>query len=379
MSSWDSLYTLMTSKVNYKTLMIIPPIVSILLLIVLLANGLELGLDFKGGTWIEVLTPNDFSSGKISELEDRLSSLGFGDVDGSVGWDIDTGLNKIVITTTTVLSEEDSEGARKIIGEYAGALREDDTITLKLLEGEWPPIGFSEKLNSHLKQRVDVTLEEDTLTVRAISLDGAEAGRILSYYLGREVEVEVFQKNYNQKTVGATLGDTFRRQALKAVFLAFVLMTIVIFIAFKDPVPSLAVMLAASCDIIITAGAMSILRIRLEPASLAALLMLIGYSVDSDILLTVRTLKRRQSEIDERINDAMKTGLTMTGTTLAVMVVVYLVSTTLTHIDTLSNIASILLIGLVADLFTTWFTNAGLMKWYLEGGGKKKYGRGGRR
>jgi preprotein translocase subunit SecF len=89
----------------------------------------------------------------------------------------------------------------------------------------------------------------------------------------------------------------------------------------------------------------------------------------------VRVLRERRGTVDHRIDDAMKTGLTMTGTTLAVMVVVYVVSTKLTQIYTLKNIASVLLLGLMADLFTTWFTNAGILKWYLEKPGRRRGGR----
>jgi preprotein translocase subunit SecF len=378
MSFYDSLYTNLISKAPYKVLAVIPPALSAIMLFIVLSNGLVLGLDFKGGTWIEVLTPSDLNTQQLSELEVALTQTGLEDVEVSVGWDVDTGFNKLVATTTTVYNDTVKEQIKNVIKNFAGVLSESDQVTITLGQDEKLPVGFSEKLNTHLNQRVDVQVQENTLTIKALNLDEAETERVLSYYLERDVSVEVVEKNYNQKTVGPTLGETFRRQGFKAIFYAFLLMALVIFVAFRDPIPSIAVMLAASCDIILTAGAMSVFAIPLEPASLAAILMLIGYSVDSDILLTVRTLKRRGGEINQRIDDAMKTGLTMTGTTLAVMVVVYIVSTTLTQIHTLSNIAQVLLIGLVADLFTTWFTNAGILKWYLEKPGGKKHMWGGR-
>jgi len=140
-----------------------------------------------------------------------------------------------------------------------------------------------------------------------------------------------------------------------------------------------AVLLSATCDAVITLGLMSLFGIVLDPASLVALLMLIGYSVDTDILLTSRILKKRKGEVDEGVDSAIKTGLTMTGTTFVVMIVVFIVSTTLTHVATLASIASVLILGLTADVASTWFMNAGILKWYLEErGGKFRTTRRGR-
>ena len=41
---------------------------------------------------------------------------------------------------------------------------------------------------------------------------------------------------------------------------------------------------------------------------IAAFLLLIGYSIDSDILLTTKVLKRRMGTLFERVKSAMKTG-----------------------------------------------------------------------
>ena len=76
--------------------------------------------------------------------------------------------------------------------------------------------------------------------------------------------------------------------------------------------------------------------------------------------------------MDSRIDDAMKTGLTMTLTTLFALTALLIVSSYLAQIALLAAIASVLLLGLLADLFTTWFMNAGILKWYLSKPKKRK-------
>ena len=144
----------------------------------------------------------------------------------------------------------------------------------------------------------------------------------------RELEASITSKydNVEIKQIGAIYGKELQGQALKALILSFIGMALVVFIIFRTFVPSVAVVLSALSDIAIAVAFMNIAGIDLSLGTVAALLMLIGYSVDSDILLTTRVLKRRGT-VDENISRAMQTGLTMTTTTLAALDVMYLVST----------------------------------------------------
>lgn len=169
------------------------------------------------------------------------------------------------------------------------------------------------------------------------------------------------------KSVGPILSNAALNQIYWAMGFAFLFMSITVFIIFRNFVPSMAVILAALSDIIIAMGGMSLFGIPLSLASVGALLMLIGYSVDTDILLTTRLLKRKEGTINERAIDAMKTGMTMSIAAIAAMVVLYVVTVfVMPQAETLSNIAAVLIIGLVADIIATWFMNLGILRWYLE-------------
>jgi preprotein translocase subunit SecF len=97
--------------------------------------------------------------------------------------------------------------------------------------------------------------------------------------------------------------------------------------------------------------------------------MLIGYSVDSDILLTTRVLKR-QGKLNDKLMGAFHTGMIMTSTTLAAAAVMFVVSW-FGSVQILMEISAVLLIGLVFDLLNTWLTNVGVLKWYVQKGGGK--------
>ncbi len=195
---------------------------------------------------------------------------------------------------------------------------------------------------------VDITGDTDVVKISS-TLEGT--GTITSY-----------------RSVGPILSSESMTQVYYALAFAFIFMSITVFIIFRDIIPSLAVIFAALSDIIIAVGGMSLFGIPLSVASVGALLMLIGYSVDTDILLTTRVLKRKEGTITERATDALKTGLTMAITSISSMVALFLVVYFfIPAAQTLADIAAVLIIGLVADVLTTWLMNLGILRWYLEG------------
>jgi len=165
------------------------------------------------------------------------------------------------------------------------------------------------------------------------------------------------------ETTGVSLGNSFFKQAMISLLVAFFLMAIVVFIYFRTPVPSALVVISAAADIIITVAILDVLHIKVGTAGIAALLMLIGYSVDTDILLTMRVLKRKdgQTVYGETVR-SMKTGMMMLLTTTAAVIA----AMTVAQSPVLKEILVILVIGLLVDVINTWIQNAGLLRWYLE-------------
>ena len=77
-------------------------------------------------------------------------------------------------------------------------------------------------------------------------------------------------------------------------------MGIVVFITFRKLIPSLAVIFSAILDLVGTLAIISLLDFKLSTAGIAAFLMVVGYSIDTDILLTTRLLKGKMGTVYER-------------------------------------------------------------------------------
>lgn len=166
--------------------------------------------------------------------------------------------------------------------------------------------------------------------------------------------------------VSPGFGSSTQRTALFGLGLAFVGMSILAFVLFRTFVPSLGIVLSAFSDMVVPLALMNVFGIELSLGTVAALLMLIGYSVDSDILLTNHIL-RRSGEFYESTYRAMRTGVTMTLTSLSAMAVMAIVAFVF-RIDLLASIGLVLVFGLATDLMNTYMFNVSLLRWYKIGG-----------
>lgn len=243
-----------------------------------------------------------------------------------------------------------------------------------------------------------ITKNQDTATLKT-SLE-----EFLNY--------ELTSQNSSTETTSASLSEDFYKQLIIAVILAFFWMAAVVFLIFstgkktkfqviilnillgfflgnfllsinpiisgiiftmftvflvkiyiKKSVPAFAVMLCAFSSIVMTLALINFLGMQMSTAGIVAFLMLIGYSVDTDILLTTRLLRRKES-VNKALLGAFKTGTTMTITSIigitTALIAIY------SFESVLNQIFTILLIGLTFDLFNTWITNASIIKWYVQ-------------
>lgn len=206
----------------------------------------------------------------------------------------------------------------------------------------------------------DIVTREQKAVIIETTTEGEETREVIEEYL----EYELTSENSSFEFTGSALSESFYQQLLIAILIAFVFMGIVVFIIFRTFIPSIAVILSAFADILMTLAFVNILGMRMSTAGIVAFLMLIGYSVDTDILLTTRILKRHEGSLNKRIFGAFKTGITMTLTSLFAVIFALFVVKSFSIV--LTQIFSILAIGLAFDILNTWVTNVGILKWYVE-------------
>ena len=279
----------------------------------------------------------------------------------------------------------------------------DENLSLSEIENEFSSVlpGFG------TKRIYEFGTNEQKAIIIETTLGPEEIKDLLENYLGYDL---IEGENSDIAFTGSSLSESFYEQLLLAVLLAFSFMSWVVFVIFGDKtklkiisgvlvfsnailslavlssgasfvstlltlaitfaiyffysIPSIAVVISAFANILMTLVVVDILGIKMSTAGIVAFLMLIGYSVDTDILLTTRMLKRKEGSLNERILGAFKTGITMTLTSLLALLAALIVVQSFSVV--LAQIFTILVIGLGFDLLNTWITNVSILKWYIE-------------
>jgi len=235
--------------------------------------------------------------------------------------------------------------------------------TVTINSGNVNPSDLKNAISGKLDD-VNVREVSDLITQKQIAVivetksDSTLTKSVLETYLGYTLD----DQNSSFEFTGSTLSSNFYQQLLIAILVAFFLMSIVVFIQFRTFIPSIAVITCAFMDIFMTLVIVNLLGMKISSAGIVAFLMLIGYSVDTDILLTTRAIKREAGTLNRRIVEAFKTGITMSLTVLvAVLAALIIVGR---YSSVLSQIFTIMVIGLGFDILNTWLTNVSIIKWY---------------
>ncbi|WP_255170509.1 protein translocase subunit SecF [Natrononativus amylolyticus] len=222
------------------------------------------------------------------------------------------------------------------------------------------------------RQDIPAAFEEDPESVQ--SVQAQENQYIIQFTstdqegLSEQAEANLEPTDDNDEVIqsvsstSASFGSQTQQTALLGIAAAFVGMSALAFLLFRTFVPSIAIVASAFSDIMIPLAFMNVVGIPLSLGTVAALLMLIGYSVDSDILLNNHIL-RRGGDFYESTYRAMQTGVTMTVTSMTAMLVMA-ISAWIFGIELLTSIGLILFVGLAADLMNTYMLNLSLLRWY---------------
>ena len=349
---------------KYKRYMIIPRVLYFVLIVIVAAfPGITFGMDLQGGARMilradRTAEAKDIDTKALEVLLNREFSLknlqitGISST-GTIGASIQFSENlelsaaeKEITAANSLLSKSPeqaishAQNAVKILSKYAAPLYSSNAEEM-------------------------VSIANDALT-KAKQHFQDKIKEIIGKEFGATSNVRV-----EQREISAVLGKTFWENAVFVMLVAFVAIIIVVFALFRKVIPSLAVIAAGIFDILSGLAGMAIFGIPLSLTTIPALMMLIGYSIATDILLTTRVLTRRDDTVASRSWSSFITGMTMTLTAIAALAVM-LAGSYIMQIAIIFEISSVILFGQLGDIIATWLFNAPLLLWYVERQDKKR-------
>ena len=158
------------------------------------------------------------------------------------------------------------------------------------------------------------------------------------------------------ENVGATIGGELIQQAAIAIFLSWVLMVLYITIRFQLNF-ALAAIIALIIDVSVTLSWFSLLHLEIDSTFVAALLTVVGYSVNGTIVIFDRIrenlkVHRRSETVTDMIDNSIKSTLTRTIyttiTTLFAIVAIFLFGG-----ETIHNFSFAMLVGCCSGAYTS--------------------------
>lgn len=159
-------------------------------------------------------------------------------------------------------------------------------------------------------------------------------------------------------TVQPTIGDSLTKKAILAVAVAVVLMLIYIWVRF-ELASGLAAVICLAHDLFVMFVVYSLFQIPINSNIIAALLTILGYSINATIIVFDRVRENKKKDntgkafseiVNDGIHDTLGRSINTTITTLLTIGMIYILG-----VDAIRDFALPLIVGIVAGLFSSVF------------------------
>lgn len=282
---------------NYKLFFIISGVLILLSLGTFLIKGLNFGIDFVGGTIVQVDLGQTFESQDIRKFSDEF------DESADITFAGDDG-HQMILSTNVDLSEKQR---------------------MDFLNG--------------LEEEYGIDPKEDLLSIDNVS---------------------------------ATVGNELKRQSLLAVVVAILAMLVYITFRF-ELLFGFAAVVALAHDVIIVLGVYAIMGIQVNTPFIAAILTILGYSINDTIVVFDRIRENRkkykkydfENLIDDSIKQTITRSINTSLTTVLAIGALYLVG-----VQSIKDFTLPMIVGFLAGTYSSIFIASSL--WFVLKTRKKK-------
>ena len=214
-----------------------------------------------------------------------------------------------------------------------------------------------------MQKAVDAVTEKNA---KVQTVDGTNASIKLAEVSDEEItairevlvkDFKVDEKAISENTISETVGNELKKNALVGALIAVVLMLIYIWIRF-ELLSGFAAVCALIHDVLIMLSAYAIFQIPVDTSMIAAVLTILGYSINATIVLfdRVREASRLQHKeafetiVQKSVKDTMGRSINTTITTLIVLVVLWILG-----VDSIRTFTLPIIVGVVAGFYSSVF------------------------
>ena len=328
---------------NLKYFIIAPIIIIVVGIILLCTLGFNLGFDFTGGTNMTIFVNS-------SDWADENFSVQVYDIDDdyeTICNKISNVLNKYGLTASSFQKTTIDIDADRGLG-YV--ITDGDAVIVKFQNGD---IADEDVENQNNQIRFDL-LKEFGFIPESSNFEGFD-----------------FESNVNSALVangGVTTASASAELMMKSFLALFVaVIVILIYVALRFEITAgLAAILALFHDVLITASVMLICRIQINTAFIAALITILGYSINNTIIIFDRIrenlkMGKNLGKVDNnQIANKAVSGTMMRTilTTVTTFIMIFFI--TVIGVADIQQFAFPIMVGIIAGFYSSVFLTPGL-------------------
>jgi preprotein translocase subunit SecF len=340
-------------------------------------HGLNFGVDFAGGTEMEIRFAEAVDPGAIRKA---VGDLGFEDASVQTYGPEEEHTFLVRVGRIALMSPEDVKRvedavkARFQVESTSFNAESGDKIDFQF-QGAPPSTAQLQAAVEAAGVKVREVREEQGLTA------GSRSFAVITQGIQDKVERDLAARFADAKPdvrrveyVGPAVGRELRNQGFKAVLYAMALIVVYVGLRF-DFRFSPGVIIAMIHDAIVTLGYFAFTGREFNLTSIAAVLTVVGYSVNDTVVIYDR-IRENQAKLKGKplaeivnlsINEVFgRTLLTSVATALS------LVGLLVYGVGTLFDFAAAIFVGIVSGSYSTWFIAAPMTIWLEERAARKK-------
>jgi preprotein translocase subunit SecF len=364
-------------KYKFIALSISAVIIAIGLINITAGKGLNTGVDFAGGTLVQIRFKSVFP------IEDLRQSLGEAGLGSSKIQEVEKGEREYIIRTMLPEDALDQElEAHVLMGNRV-------VNALKTQEDQSAVDAGLQDLNAIEQDRLRTLIEASFPEKAEASAEAiirlrqsAELKGIIESFdqleqAGIDTEVldalkdETFLGSMTIKrreTVGPQVGQELRQKATQATVWALIGMLIYIGIRFKFAY-GVAAILTLAHDVLVTIGIFSLTNREINLPVIAAIMTIVGYSLNDTIVIfdrvrdNLKTLRKLDfsSLLDTSINQTLSRTVITSGTTLLTVVTLFIFGG-----EVINDFAFTMIIGVITGTYSSIYMSCSLLTFWKK-------------
>ena len=339
---------------------------------ILVGKGLNQGIDFAGGTLIRVRFQDET---RTADVRAALSSANLGTPQiQAIEKDLREFQIRTLITAEGAETQEDLEAHEKMGNLVVDALRSEEERTaaasglfdlnnldeaelILLLEQQYPDEA-ADMAKNIIGARVNVKMYTD---FNQLKTDAGLEDEVVSYIQGKSFLSKLIV--LSKETVGPQIGKELRIRATQAAVWALIGMLIYIGLRFRFAYGVSAILTLAH-DVLFTVGIFSLTNRELNLPVIAAIMTLIGYSLNDTIVIfdrvrdNIKFLRKLKFEdlLNTSINQTLGRTVITSGTTFLTVLALFLFGGSV-----INDFAFTIMIGVIVGTYSSIYQSCSIL------------------